>query len=60
MLKKSASIVLAALRGSANDKEYAEPLRSLRPRWTDCLNILSCFCFSFGASTSLIIAEIET
>ena len=34
MLKKSASFVLAALRGSTYDAEYASPLRLLRPRWT--------------------------
>ncbi len=40
MLKKSASFVLASLRGSTYGKEYASPLRSLRPRWTAFLNIL--------------------
>ncbi len=32
MLKKSASFVLASLRGSTYVAEYASPLRSLRPR----------------------------
>ena len=40
MLKKAASFVLASLRGSTYHKEYASPLRSLRPRWTAFLNIL--------------------
>jgi len=40
MLKKSASFVLASLRGSTYDKEYASPPRSLRPHWTAFLNIL--------------------
>ena len=34
MLKKSASFVLAALRGSTYRREYASPLRLLWPRWT--------------------------
>ena len=41
MLKKFASFVLASLRGSTYGSEYASPLRSLRPRWTAFLNILS-------------------
>ena len=40
MLKKSASIVLASLRGSTYGTEYDSPLRSLRPRWTAILSIL--------------------
>ena len=40
MLKKSASGVLASLRGSTYRKEYASPLRLLRPCWTDFLSIL--------------------
>ncbi len=40
MLKKSASFVLASLRGSTYRKESASPLRSLRPRWTPFLHIL--------------------
>jgi hypothetical protein len=40
MLKTSASFVFAALRGSMYGKEYASPLRLLRPRWTAILNIL--------------------
>jgi hypothetical protein len=40
MLKNSASFVLASLRGSTYGREYASPLRSLRPRWTAFLNIL--------------------
>ncbi len=32
MLKKSASFVLASLRGSTYGAEYDSPLRSLRPR----------------------------
>jgi hypothetical protein len=43
MLKKAASFVLASLRGSTYRKEYASPLRSLRPRWTTFLNILRAF-----------------
>ena len=39
MLKKSASFVLAALRGSTYRREYASPLRLLWPRWTTFLNI---------------------
>jgi len=41
MLKKAASFVLASLRGSTYGKEYASPLRSLRPRRTAFLNILT-------------------
>jgi hypothetical protein len=40
MLKKSASFVLASLRGSTYGTEYDSPLRSLRPRWTAFLSIL--------------------
>ncbi len=40
MLKKSASGVLASLRGSPYGAEYASPLRSLRPCWTAILSIL--------------------
>ena len=40
MLKKSASFVLASLRGSTYGKEYDSPPRSLRPRWTAFLSIL--------------------
>ena len=40
MLKKSASFVLASLRGLTYGTKYASPLRSLRPRWTAFLNIL--------------------
>jgi hypothetical protein len=40
MLKKSASGVLATLRGSTYDIEYDSPLPSLRPCWTDILSIL--------------------
>jgi hypothetical protein len=40
MLKTSVSFVLAALIGSTYRKEYASPLRWLRPRWTAILNIL--------------------
>jgi len=43
MLKKPASFVLASLRGSTYETEYASPLRSLRPRLTDFLNILETF-----------------
>ena len=49
MLKKSASFVLASLRGSTYGKEYASPLRALRPRWTAFLNILR------AAMVSLVI-----
>ena len=35
----SASFVLASLRDSPYDKEYASPLRSLRPCWSAFLNI---------------------
>jgi len=40
MLKKSASFVLASLRGSTYGAEYDSPFRSLRPRWTAILSIL--------------------
>ena len=40
LLKKSASGVLAALRGSTYRTEYASPLRLLRPCWTAFLNSL--------------------
>src|SRR5512134_692267 len=40
MLKKSASCVLASLRGSTYGAEYDSPLRSLRPCWTAILSIL--------------------
>src|SRR5262245_44094222 len=40
MLKKSASVVLATLRSSTYRKEYASPLRLLRPCWTVFLSIL--------------------
>src|SRR5574338_1289178 len=40
MLKKSASGVLASLRGSTYRTEYASPLRLLRPCWTAFLSIL--------------------
>jgi hypothetical protein len=45
MLKKPASFVLAPLRGSPYGKEYASPLRSLRPRWTAILSILHAMFF---------------
>jgi hypothetical protein len=40
LLKKSASGVLASLRGSTYRKKYASPPRSLRPCWTNLLNSL--------------------
>jgi len=40
MLKKSASFVLASLRGASYETKYDFPHRSLRPRWTAFLNIL--------------------
>jgi hypothetical protein len=40
LLTKSASIVLASLRGSTYSTEYDSPLRSLRPCWTAFLNSL--------------------
>jgi len=40
LLKKSASIVLASLRGSTYETEYASPFRSLRPCWSNFLNSL--------------------
>jgi hypothetical protein len=40
MRKKSASGVLASLRGSPYGAEYDSPLRSLQPYWTDFLRIL--------------------
>jgi hypothetical protein len=40
MLKKSASFVLASLKGSTYDAKYDSPLRSLRPCWTAFLSIL--------------------
>ncbi len=53
MLKKSASFVLASLRGSTYETKYASPLRSLRPRWTAILNILRDRPMSLRAATSL-------
>jgi hypothetical protein len=41
VLKKSSSFILASLRSSTYSKEYASPLRSLRPRWTAFLNTLT-------------------
>ena len=43
MLSKPARFVLASLRGSTYETEYASPLRSLRPRWTALLNMLETF-----------------
>jgi S-disulfanyl-L-cysteine oxidoreductase SoxD len=40
LLKKSASSVLTALRGSTYETKYASPLRLLRPCWTAFLNSL--------------------
>jgi hypothetical protein len=40
VLKKTPSYVLASLRGSTYRIEYASPLHSLRPGWTDFLNTL--------------------
>jgi hypothetical protein len=40
LLTKSTSSVLAALRGSTYCREYASPLRLLRPCWTAFLNSL--------------------
>jgi hypothetical protein len=40
MLKKSASSVLASLRGFPYRTEYASPLRLLRPCWAAFLSIL--------------------
>ena len=40
LLTKPASGVLASLRGSTYEPEYASPLRSLRPCWTAFLNSL--------------------
>jgi hypothetical protein len=40
MLKKSASFVLASLKGSPYSAEYDSPFLSLRPRWTAFLTIL--------------------
>ena len=43
MLKKSASFVLASLRGSTYRKGTPRLLASLRPRWTTFLTILLVF-----------------
>ena len=51
MFKKSASFVLASLRGSTYETEYASPLRSLRPRWTAFLNILLSMLTRFTVTT---------
>jgi hypothetical protein len=40
MLKKSASFVLAPLKASTYQKQYASAFRLLRPCWTDFLTIL--------------------
>jgi hypothetical protein len=40
LLTKSASGVLAVLRGSTYGRTYASPLRVLRPCWTAFLNSL--------------------
>jgi len=42
MLKKTASVVLAALKGSTYRREYASPFLWLRPCWTAFLSILMC------------------
>ena len=54
MLKKSASFVLASLRGSTYGTKYASPLRSLRPCWTAFLIILN-YC-ALLAETNLVDA----
>ena len=43
MVKKSASFVLASLRGSTYRKGTLHLLASLRPRWTTFLTILLVF-----------------
>jgi hypothetical protein len=40
MLKKSASFVLASLKASTYEKQYASAFRLLRPCWTAFLTIL--------------------
>jgi len=43
MLKKTASVVLAALKGSTYRREYASSFRWLRPSWTVFLSILRAY-----------------
>jgi hypothetical protein len=57
MLKKAASFVLAALRGSTYSKEYASPPHLLRPRWTAFLTILQALCLSSLANCLSAIRE---
>jgi hypothetical protein len=48
LLTKSASGVLASLRGSTYGTEYDAPPRSLRPCWRAFLNSLRAALFPFG------------
>ena len=56
MLKKSASGVLALVRGSRTEA-YASPLRSLRPCWTDFLSIVHEY-FSFALDVQIIEVQL--
>ena len=53
LLIKSASGVLASLRGSPYGREYGEPLSSLRPCWTAFLNSLRAMPFPPASCTAL-------
>ena len=71
LLTKSASGVLATLRGSTYGREYASPLRLLRPCWTVFLNSLrmllkesvsiraSCFCHAHEFINTLLVTMRE-
>ena len=58
MRKKTASGVLASLRGSTYGPEYASPLRSLRPCWTAFLRILRGCSASSPSSISATATEV--
>ena len=55
LLIKSASGVLASLRGSTYVRKYASPLRSLRPCWTAFLNSLQAIQFPSVISGVVLI-----
>ena len=59
MLKMAASFVLASLRRSTYGKEYASPLRSLRPRWAAFLSILHSVSLWSETCQSVTISKVE-